>query len=210
MRRNSWWSVPAAVLLFAAAGWSQQQAPAQQPPPASPQQPAQTSAPAPAEPESLADAARRAREQKKETAKPTKVFDNDNLPAQGGINTVGSTSEESAAGEAPTAAGEEKPAQGAAGKNDEKAWRDKFATLRRKLEKDKADLDVMQRELGVLDVQYYPDPVKAMQQSVTRSDINDMTAKIEAKKKDIAADEQAIADAEEALRKSGGDAGWAR
>ena len=103
-----------------------------------------------------------------------------------------------------------KPAQGAAGKNDEKAWRDKFATLRRKLEKDKADLDVMQRELGVLDVQYYPDPVKAMQQSVTRSDINDMTAKIEAKKKDIAADEQAIADAEEALRKSGGDAGWAR
>ena len=210
MRRNSWWSVPAAVLLFAAAGWSQQQAPAQQPPPASPQQPAQTSAPAPAEPESLADAARRAREQKKETAKPTKVFDNDNLPAQGGINTVGGTSEESAAGEAPAAAGEEKPGQAAPGKNDEKAWRDKFATLRGKLEKDKADLDVMQRELGVLDVQYYPDPVKAMQQSVTRSDINDMTAKIEAKKKDIAADEQAIADAEEALRKSGGDAGWAR
>jgi len=210
MRRHSWWLVPGAVLVFAAAGWGQQQAPAQQPPPASPQPQAQSSAPAPAQQESLADAARRAREQKKEATKPAKVFDNDNLPAQGGINTVGSASGELGAAEAPAAPGEEKSAQAAPGKNDEKAWRDKFATLRGKLEKDKADLDVMQRELGVLDVQYYPDPVKAMQQSVTRTDINDMTAKIEAKKKDIEADQQAIDNAEEALRKSGGDSGWAR
>jgi chromosome segregation ATPase len=210
MRRHSWWSVLGAVLLFAAAGWSQQQAPAQQPPPASPDQQAQSSAAAPPQQGSLAEAARRAREQKKEAAKPAKVFDNDNLPAQGGINTVGRTSEQSAAAEAPAAAGEEKPGQAAPGKNDEKAWRDKFATLHAKLEKDKADLDVMQRELSVLDVQYYPDPVKAMQQSVTRDDINEKTAKIEAKKKDIEADQQAIADAEEALRKSGGDSGWAR
>ena len=134
MRRHSWWLVPGAVLVFAAAGWGQQQAPAQQPPPASPQPQAQSSAPAPAQQESLADAARRAREQKKEAAKPAKVFDNDNLPAQGGINTVGSTSEGSAAGEAPAAPGEEKSAQAAPGKNEEKAWRDKFATLRGKLE----------------------------------------------------------------------------
>ena len=68
----------------------------------------------------------------------------------------------------------------------------------------------MQRELGVLDVQYYSDPVKAMQQEFTRSDINNKTAKIDAKKKQIAADQQAISDAEDELRKSGGDSGWAR
>lgn len=208
MRRFCWLAALAAIFLVPASGWGQQQAPAQQTPPPSPQAQSQSTTQAPSQQESLADAARRAREQKKETAKPAKVFTNDNLPAQGGINTVGSESAEGAGGEA--AAGEEKPAKTAAGANDEKSWREKFAALRAKLEKDKADLDVLQRELGVLDVQYYPDPVKGMQQSVTRSDINDATAKIEAKKKDIDADQQAISDAEDALRKSGGDPGWAR
>ncbi len=41
----------------------------------------------------------------------------------------------------------------------------------------------MQRELGVLDVQYYNGPVKGMQQGYSRSDINEKTDKIEAKKK---------------------------
>jgi hypothetical protein len=208
MRRVLWVAATAAIFVVPARAWSQQQAPAQQqPPPASSQAQSQSSAQAPAPQESVAEAARRSREQKKEPAKPAKVFTNDNLPPVGGVNTVGTPSVESPGGEAP-ATGEEKPAQAGAG--DEKTWREKFATLRQKLEKDKADLDVMQRELGVLDVQYYPDPVKGMQQSVTRSDINDKTAKIEAKKKEIEADQQAISDAEDALRKSGGDAGWAR
>ena len=68
----------------------------------------------------------------------------------------------------------------------------------------------MERELGVLDVQYYNDPLKAMQQQLTRSDINEKTAKIEAKKKEIEADQQAISDAENDLRKAGGEPGWAR
>ncbi len=61
----------------------------------------------------------------------------------------------------------------------------------------------MQRELGVLDVQYYSDPVKAMQQQLTRSDINDKTAKIDAKKKEIEADQQAIDDAAGRTSQSG-------
>ena len=71
-------------------------------------------------------------------------------------------------------------------------------------------MDVMQRELGVLNLQNYSDPVKAMQQGVTRSDINNKTSAIDAKQKAIEADEQAISDAEDALRKAGGDSGWAR
>ena len=68
----------------------------------------------------------------------------------------------------------------------------------------------MQRELGTLDVQYYNDPVKAMQQQLSRDDINKKTADIDAKKKQIEADQQAIDDAQDELRKAGGDPGWAR
>jgi hypothetical protein len=162
-----------------------------------------TQSPAPQQ-DSLADAARKAREAKKDAPKPAKVFDNDNLPASGGISTVGKESapKDGAAGGDTATAG--------ASANGEKAWRDKFATLRQKLARDQADLDVMQRELGVLNVQNYSDPVKAMQQELTRDDINKKTADIDAKQKTIQADQQAIDDAEEELRKSGGDSGWAR
>jgi hypothetical protein len=59
-------------------------------------------------------------------------------------------------------------------------------------------------------VQYYNDPVKAMQQQLSRDDINKKTADIDAKKKQIEADQQAIDDAQDELRKSGGDPGWGR
>jgi hypothetical protein len=151
--------------------------------------------------DSVAAAARKAREQKKESSKPAKVFTNDDIPTSGGISSVGVAA---AATTAKAEAGQSTAA------NDEKTWRDKFAKLQQKLSKDTADLDVMQRELGVLNVQYYNDPVKAMQQQLTRDDINKKTTDIETKKKDIAADQQAIDDAEDDLRKAGGDPGWAR
>jgi hypothetical protein len=160
-----------------------------------------TQAPAPQQ-DALAAAARKAREQKKESAKAGKVFTNDNIPTSGGISSLGSASA--------TAPKDDDTTSSAPTSKDEKTWRDRFAQLRHKLAEDKQDLDVMQRELGVLDVQYYNDPVKAMQQQLTRSDINDKTAKIDAMKKQIDADQQAIDDAEDDLRKSGGDPGWAR
>ncbi|MGD0962797.1 MAG: hypothetical protein ABSA57_02720 [Candidatus Acidiferrales bacterium] len=158
--------------------------------------------PAP-QPDSIAAAARQAREQKKESSKTPKVFTNDNIPSSGGISSVGEAATATTATD--TSAG---PAASAA--NDEKAWRERFAKLNHKLTEDKQDLDVMQRELGVLDVQYYNDPVKAMQQQLTRSDINDKTAKIDEKKKQVEVDQQAIDDAQDELRKSGGDPGWGR
>jgi len=168
----------------------------------------------PAQEDSLAAAARKAREQKKDQAgaKPPRVFSNDNIPTQGGVSAVGQnaaadnadgTDAAAGSGSAPAAGG----SSAAAG---EKAWRERFEKLRKKLEQDQADLDLMQRELGVLDVQYYNDPVKGMQQGYSRSDINEKTDKIEAKKKVIEADQQAIADAEDELHKAGGDPGWAR
>ncbi len=152
--------------------------------------------------DSLADAARKAREAKKDQPKPAHVYDNDNLPG-GTISSVGKTQE---ANDGSNAAAD----KNASSADSEKAWRAKFAELRAKLDRDKEDLDVMQRELGVLNLQNYSDPVKGMQQELTREDINKKTADIDAKRKQIDADQQAIDDAEDELRKSGGDPGWAR
>jgi hypothetical protein len=208
MRKILWCAAAAAVFVVPASGRSQQadqksgetsaqaQTDSQS---ATATSQAQTAAP---QQDSLAEAARKLREQKKDLSKAPKVFTNDNLPTQGGISTVGQGAPESAEATAG-------PAGGATGK-DEKSWRDKFAQLRHKLEQDQANRDVMQRELGVDNVQFYADPVKAMQQGYTRSDINKKTSDIDEMDKQIAADQQAITDAEEELRKSGGDPGWAR
>jgi hypothetical protein len=213
MRRAFWLAAIAAIAAFPPSGQCQQQDPAKSPSQDSAAsqnsaQAAQTSSSAPAsQPETLAEAARRAREQKKDTPKQAKVITNDNIPKEGGISAVG---------EEPPAAenAENAPADAAksdkAAESDEKRWRTRFEKLHHKLEQDQADLDVMQRELGVLDLQYYNDPVKAMQQELTRSDINEKRAKIVGKQKEIEADKQAISDAEDELRQSGGDPGWAR
>jgi hypothetical protein len=189
----------AALLASPARLWSRQNDP-QPPSQAATENEAQAAAPSQ---DSLAEAARKAREQKKETPKSSKTFTNDNLPTEGGISTVGDgagtpsndTTTPSAAGQAGS---------------DEKAWRTRFASLRHKLEQDQANLDVMQRELGQLNVQFYANPVQGMQQELTRSDINNKVADIDKMKGQIEADQQAISDAEEELRKSGGDPGWAR
>jgi len=222
MRRHLWLVAAAAILALPSVALCQQQdgqpqqdgqssaSQAQSQAPAQSQSGSQADQAQSGQDDSLAAAARRAREQKKESAKAAKVIDNDNIPTRGGVSTVGGSSEgasgEAAAGGAASSAS----GGGAAGPKDEKYWREKFASLRHKLEQDQAALDVQQRELAQLDIQYYPDPTQAMQQQLTRSDINDKTAKIDATKKQIQADEQAISDAEEELRRSGGDIGWSR
>jgi hypothetical protein len=213
MRRALWLAAIAAIAAFPPSGHCQQQdkaSPPSQDSAASQSgaQAAQTSAQASAsQQESLAEAARRAREQKKDTPKQAKVITNDNIPKEGGISAVGEEPPAPENAENATADGA-KPDKAAG--SDEKKWRERFEKLRHKLEQDQADLDVMQRELGVLDLQYYNDPVKGMQQGLTRSDINEKTGKIAAKQKEIDADKQAISDAEDDLRQSGGDPGWAR
>lgn len=166
-----------------------------------------SAAPAPAD--SLAAAARRAKEEKKHDAKPARVFTNDNMPASGGVSTVGSAPNDADASSSnksatSTSAARATPAQG------ETYWRDKFDKLNTKLQQDQSELDVMQRELGQLNLQNYSDPNKAMQQGYSHSDIDKKTAQIDAKQKEIDADKQAISDAQDDLRKSGGDPGWAR
>jgi len=184
-------------------GTQQNQASQTQPSPTVPGGQSQAQAAVPnAQPDSLAAASRKAKAQRKETPKPTKVFTNDNLPAEGGISTVGGAPSSEPSSDATSA-------KATSGSN-EKAWRDRFAQLRHKLEQDQDALAIQQRELGDLSVQHYDDPNEALRQGYTRSDINQKTADIDAKKKEVEADQQAIEDAEDELRKSGGDPGWSR
>jgi hypothetical protein len=202
MRRVIWLAV-IAIFAFPGTGWCRQQGQSAS------ETPAQASAPAPTpQKDSLAEAARKTREQRKESAKAAKVFTNDNLPTQG-VSTVGSSSTASPS-EATAADGVKAPAA-----NGEKAWRDKFSALRHKLDQDQTELDVLQREASVDEVEFYNgDPMKAQQDRSTQQPLgaqyNKKVAAIDAKKKQVEADQQAISDAEDALRKAGGDSGWAR
>jgi hypothetical protein len=219
MRKHLHFGIATAVfLLVPASNFACQQDQSQQPgqqstaqksdAPAKPS--AQSSQPASAQPDPLVAAARRSREEKKDQAKPGKIFTNDNIPATGGISAVGETTAAASADKGDKADASEASAKDTSIEAQEKIWREKFSKLRHKLEQDQQELDVMQRELGVLDVQYYNNPVKAMQQDLTRSDINKKTSDIDAKKALIEADKQAISDAEDDLRKAGGDSGWSR
>lgn len=161
----------------------------------------------------VADAARRAREQRKAAPKPKKVFTDDDVkPAEAPEPPPAGSSDSTSPSEA---ANLQKPpdAQDSTDKEDpnsEKAWRKRFADQHKKISTAELELDVLQRELEKSDVQYYSDPQKAMHEQFTRNEINEKTAKIEAKKKQIADLKQQLSDLEDQLRASGGDAGWAR
>jgi len=167
---------------------------------------------APAKPDPLVEAARKAREAQKNAPKASAVFTNDNIPATpGAVSVVGSAAAETS-GKSSTSSDKTAGAGQASSsaKNDEATWRKKFADARQKLAQDQTELSILQRESDQLQVQYYPDPTKALMQSVDRSDIIKKQKAIDDKKKEIDADHQAITTLESELRKSGGDLGWAR
>jgi len=159
----------------------------------------------------VADAARKAREDKKNAAKPKKVYTDDDVkPASAAAAAAASAAPSGAA--ATGAAGPQKTDDGEAKEdpNGEKAWRKRFKEQRDKLAKAETELDVLQRESQKSQLEYYPDPQKALSEQNTRKDVNDKLAKIAAKQQEIAQLKQGLEDLEEQLRKSHGDPGWAR
>jgi len=169
--------------------------------------------------QSVAEAARIAREQKKNQQKPAKIFTNDDLAAKSdGVSVVGSAAapaskEESAAKPGAT--------QGKTGATEEKAakpkeekgqayWRGRFAEARSKLRDAEKELDILQRELNLQQMQYYSDPNKALREQFERKDINDLRRKIDDKRKEVEQLRQALSDLEDELRQAGGEPGWAR
>ena len=162
----------------------------------------------------VADAARKAREDKKNAAKPKKVYTDDDVkPAAAAPATTATAAPGDASGAGVTGAAGSQKTDEAAGKEDpngEKAWRKRFKDQHDKLAKAETELDILQREVQKAQIEYYPDPQKAMTEQNTRKEINDKQAKIAAKQQEIAQLKQGLEDLEEQLRKSHGDPGWAR
>lgn len=154
----------------------------------------------------VAAAARKAREQQKNAPKPKKVITNDDIPSTN-INPPAENAT-AAKPEGQQAGADEKSADNDT--NGEAYWRKRFQKTREKLATAQQELDLLQRELDKDQVQYYSDPQKALMQQHDRTDINEKTAKIDAKKKEIDAINQELSDMEDELRKAGGDPGWAR
>jgi|ERR1019366_9277018 chromosome segregation ATPase len=154
--------------------------------------------------DSVAEAARKAREKAKTAAPAKKSYTNDTLPELRGneISVVGSSAAKD------TAPAQTKPTGPAEVKKDEAYWRKRFADLRTKLALAERELDVAQRELNLLQTQYYADPNKALQQQLTRDDINAKTAKVDDKKAEMAELTQALEDLKDELRHAGGEPGW--
>jgi predicted RNase H-like nuclease (RuvC/YqgF family) len=169
--------------------------------------------------DAVADAARKTREQKKkDTAKPKKVYtDEDVSHLRGGVTTASATpnpsgTTEEGAAKNPDAQNPDAQGKDAASKPVESAetkWRKQFKEVYATLDRAQRELDILQREDNKAQVQYYSDPQKALAEQYTRKDINEHDAKIAAKKQEIAQLHQKLDDMEEALRKSGGDPGWA-
>jgi DNA repair exonuclease SbcCD ATPase subunit len=153
----------------------------------------------------VADAARKARETKKDVPKPKKVWTDDDLKkaTPETVSTVGTTT---------TATTGQTPGNTTKGDDPsgEAAWRARFKDQHDKIARAEKELDVLQRELQKAQLEYYPDPQKAMIQQNSRADINDKTAKIDAKQKEIAQLKQGLDDLEDQLRKANGNPGWAR
>ena len=139
---------------------------------------------------SVAAAARRAQEQKKDQAKAAHVYDNDSLPSKGVVNVVG---QEPAAGSSSQAAGSTqsvapKPAPSAkevAGLNaDLDKAKQRVADL-------KADLDVVQRKYALDQSTYLSNP--------NHSSDRAGAASLDSEKSDIDAKAEAVAAAEKEL-----------
>jgi len=167
----------------------------------------------------VADAARKAREmKKKDAAKPKKVYTDDDLkgsvpapeaaPASAPANASGTEAAKTAQAAGDTTKGGDSTKT--EDPNSEAAWRKRFQAQRDKIAKAEKELDILGRELEKAQLEYYPDPQKALKEQYDRGDINKKSAKIDAKQRELDQLRQGLADLEDQLRKSGGDPGWAR
>jgi len=164
----------------------------------------------------VADAARKARQEKKSAPKPKKVFTEDDIARKPAAAEAPAPSNATAnpSGETPASTAQAVSQDDSSAKkedpNSEAQWRKRFAAQRKKIAIAEEELNVLQREAEKADVQYYPDPQKALNEQLTRNEINEKNDKITAKKKEIADLKQQLSDMEDEVRRTGGDLGWTR
>jgi predicted RNase H-like nuclease (RuvC/YqgF family) len=180
----------------------------------------------------LGDLARQLKAQRAKSAEKSKVFTNDDLAtlspsgehsAASRAKSSSTTAKEAKSGEKPAEktsgneAGKESakapPAETGEQTHGEKYYRERISKLQDRLQIDQRELSVLEQKLGQNQMQYYPDPNKGLLQEsgpTALSDIHKLQDQIEKKRAEIAADQEAIDDLREQLRREGGDAGWLR
>jgi len=171
MKRNGMLAILTAMIAMAlgSPARAQQQAPPEQKPPEKKQE------------TSVAEAARKAREQKGTPAKPTRVFTNDNLPSgTTGVSMVGSgaggTGEAGAAAEG-TAAGE----ASAEGGVDEA----EVQKLRERVDALKKELDLLMRDFNLRNQQFSSNP-GYMRDAAGKAALDQLEAQKNAKQQELA------------------------
>lgn len=157
--------------------------------------------------QSVADAARHNRELAQAQTTPPRLYTNADIEALGG--TVGAAANAPAEAQAETERWD--AAQRAAVlQAEEKFWRKRFADLRRDIADKEAEIDILQRELGVAQVQYYPEPIVALREQYSREEINGRIGVVTEKRLELSVLQKQLSDLEDALRRSGGPPGWSR
>jgi predicted RNase H-like nuclease (RuvC/YqgF family) len=172
----------------------------------------------------LGDLARQLKAQRAKSQGKSKVFTNDNLTALSPSPAEQpTTTNEAKAGEQPAqkTGGNEvekestkaPAAETGEQTHGEEYYRERMNKLQNRLETDQRELSVLEQKLGQNQMQYYADPNKGLLQEsgpTAMSDIHKLQDQIAKKRSDVAADQQAIDDLREQLRREGGDAGWLR
>jgi len=177
--------------------------------------------------QSLAEAARKAREQKKSAPQAKRIFTNDNIPTTPGtLSTIGTTptpeGDASSGTISPGRQGGAKSGTTPANLDDkakraeeEAMWRKKFTELRAKIATAEKEADIMQRELNLKRQQYYSDPNQALREQYqypagTGGEVNELTKRIDDKKKEAESLKQQLTELEDDLRRAGLPSGWSR
>jgi hypothetical protein len=180
----------------------------------------------------LGDLARQLKAQHAKSEQKHKVYTNDDLIApsppgdQSAASPVTSSStttkeakpgekpaKESSANQAEKKSGEATPAETGEETHGEKYYRDQMSKRQDRLQIHQRELSVLEQKLGQNQMQYYADPnVGLLQESgpTALSDVHKLQDQIDKKKAEIAADQEAIEDLREQLRREGGEPGWLR
>ncbi len=171
----------------------------------------------------LGDLARQLKAQRAKSEEKSKVYTNDNIAALPPAKASSKTTEETKSGEKPAkkTSGNEAgkgsakaaPAETGEETHGEKYYREHMSKLQDRLQLDQRELSVLEQKLGQNQMQYYPDPNKGLLQEsgpTALSDVHSLQDQIDKKKAEISADQEAIEDLREQLRREGGDPGWLR
>jgi len=158
-----------------------------------------------AQEQSAAEAARRARAQKKaQTERATKVWTNDNLPrTPGRVSVVGDAAPVAAAPGAAGAAPGQTPAATAPASSEDEAERTRLkqeiAQAKAQLEAAKTQLNIAQRDFDLFRQQFYSDP-NYTSNTAGQAQLNQLQAAVTARQQEVQQGEQQVATLEAQLK----------